>query len=538
MAENEEKKDALTDDSEVVADETAAADESTETIEEDETLAEEAEENVHDKNTVTIEDSGSCKKKITVEIPEETIKESLDEQYQDLRKEAAIPGFRKGRAPVRLIEKRFGSEIGLQVKVKLLADASQSAIEANKLDVLGDPDIDHEKVELPEAGSMTFDFEVEVRPEFDLPELEGVEVEKPKVEPTDEEIDEEIMTMRRQAGIWTPKEDGQVEEEDQIVADVVMEIEDVEEHEKLDNVEVFVRETGFVGPVPVEGLSDLLVGARVGDEKKTTVEVPKTFYNEQYRGKKVDITIEVKDIKQLDPAEMNEEFLERFGVDNEDDLRDKLMEYRRSRAEREARASLADQIHRYLLDNTKFDLPEDIVADQSTRILQRQYTNMLMQGLPREQVEQQMQQLRGSSDEQAEEQLKLFFLMDKIAEALEITTTEEEINGHIAQVAAMRNRRPAKVREELAKDGSLAQFVLQVREQKCIEKILESAKIKEAKPPKEKKKAAKPKKAKKKTAKKPEKKKEAKTGKDKEKTSRKTTTAKRTKKTTKKKADE
>ncbi len=538
MAENEEKKDAAAEESEVAANETTAADETTGTIEEDETQAEEAEENVHDKNTVTIEDSGSCKKKITVEIPEETIKASLDEQYQDLRKEAAIPGFRKGRAPVRLIEKRFGSEIGLQVKVKLLADASQAAVEANKLDVLGDPDIDPEKVELPEAGSMTFDFEVEVRPEFDLPELEGVEVEKPKVESTDAEIDEEIMAMRRQAGIWTPKEDGQVEEDDQIVADVVMEIEDVEEHEKLDNVEVSVRETGFVGPVPVEGLSDLLVGAKVGDEKKTTVEVPKTFHNEQYRGKKVDITIEVKDIKQLEPVEMNEEFLERFGVDNEDDLRDKLMEYRRSRAEREARASMADQIHRYLLDNTKFDLPEDIVADQSTRILQRQYTNMLMQGLPREQIEQQMQQIRAGSDERAEEQLKLFFLMDKIAEALEITTTEEEINGHIAQVAAMRNRRPAKVREELVKDGSLTQFVLQVREQKCIEKILESAKIKEAKPPKEKKKAAKPRKAKKKTAKKTEKKKEDKTGEDKAKAARKSTSAKRTKKTARKKPDE
>ncbi len=538
MAENEEKKDAAPEEPEAADDETTAADESAEAVEEDETQAEEAEENVHDKNTVTIEDSGSCKKKITVEIPEETIKASLDEQYQDLRKEAAIPGFRKGRAPIRLIEKRFGSEIGLQVKVKLLADASQTAIESNKLDVLGDPDIDHEKVELPEAGSMTFDFEVEVRPEFDLPELEGVEVEKPKVEPTDEEIDEEIMTMRRQAGIWTPKEDGQVEEDNQIVADVVLEIEDVEEHEKLDNIEVSVRETGFVGPVPVEGLSDLLVGAKVGDEKKTTVEVPKTFHNEQYRGKKVDITIEVKDIKQLEPVEMNEEFLERFGVDNEDDLREKLMEYRRSQAEREARTSMADQIHRYLLDNTKFDLPEDIVADQSTRILQRQYTNMLMQGLPREQIEQQMQQIRAGSDERAEEQLKLFFLMDKIAEALEITTTEEEINGHIAQVAAMRNRRPAKVREELVKDGSLTQFVLQVREQKCIEKILESAKIKEAKPPKEKKKAAKPRKAKKKTAKKTEKKKEDKTGEDKAKAARKSTSAKRTKKTARKKPDE
>jgi len=81
MAENEEKKDA-------------AADESTETIDQDQTQAEEAEENVHDKNTVTIEDSGSCKKKITVEVPEETIKALLDEQYQDLRREAEIPGFR------------------------------------------------------------------------------------------------------------------------------------------------------------------------------------------------------------------------------------------------------------------------------------------------------------------------------------------------------------------------------------------------------------------------------------------------------------
>ena len=94
-----------------------------------------------------------------------------------------------------MIEKRFGTEIGLQVKVKLLADASQAAIDANKLDVLGEPDIDHEKVELPEAGSMTFDFEVEVRPEFDLPKLEGVAVEKPAVDVTDEEFRDNVRDL-------------------------------------------------------------------------------------------------------------------------------------------------------------------------------------------------------------------------------------------------------------------------------------------------------------------------------------------------------
>ena len=264
----------------------------------DQTNETEEEKNLHENNKVTIEDSGPCKKKITVEIPEETIKNSLDEQYQDLRKEAVVPGFRKGRAPLRLIEKRFGSEIGLQVKLKLLADASQAAIDANKLDILGDPDIDHEKVDLPEAGPMKFDYEVEVRPDFELPELEGIPVEKPSVEVTDEQIDEQIMVMRNRAGVWTPKEEGEVVENDQIVADVVMVIEGVEEHEKLDNTEIFVRKTGFVGGVPVEDLDKLLAGAVAGDEKKTSVDVPKTFFNEQYRGKKVDITITVRDIKQ------------------------------------------------------------------------------------------------------------------------------------------------------------------------------------------------------------------------------------------------
>ena len=451
----------------------------------------EEQKNIHADNEITIEDSGPCRKRINVEIPEKTIKASLDEQFQDIKRDAAIPGFRKGRAPLRLVEKRFGNEIGLQVKLKLLADASQAAVDANDLDLLGDPDIDHENIELPETGPLKFDFEVEVRPHFELPELEGIKVEKAKVEVTDEKIDEEIMAMRKRSGVWSPKEGGVVEKEDQIIADVVMVIDGVEEHEKLDNTEIFVRETGFVGGVPVDGLDKLLVKAKAGDEKKISVDVPKTYFNEQYRGKKIDIEITVKDIKKLDAAELTPEFLERFGVDSEDDLREKMIEMHSAQAEKEARSAMADQVYQHLLEKIDLDLPESIVADQSTQILQRQYTNLLMKGLQKEQLDEQMQELRASSEEQAEEQLKLFFVMDKVAEKLDISTTEEEINGHIAQIAAQRNRRPEKVREELAKDGSLAQFSLQVREQKCVEKILESAQIVEVKEVTKKKKAVK-----------------------------------------------
>jgi FKBP-type peptidyl-prolyl cis-trans isomerase (trigger factor) len=104
-----------------------------------------------------------------------------------------------------------------------------------------------------------------------------------------------------------------------------------------------------------------------------------------------------------------------------------------------------------------------------------------MRGLSREQIEEQMEQLRASSEQQAKEQLKTFFIMDKVAEKLAIDVSEEEINGYIAQLAVQRGQRPERMREEMVRNGSLAQFRLQVREDKCIAKLLESAKITEAK---------------------------------------------------------
>jgi trigger factor len=237
----------------------------------------------------------------------------------------------------------------------------------------------------------------------------------------------------------------------------------------------------------------------------STVEVPKTFYNEQFRGKKVEIEINVKDVKALTPAVMDEDFFKKFGVDDEGDLKDRIRESHEEQADRASRQQMADQIYQYLLKEVDFDMPESIVVDQAQRIVQRQYSNLLMKGLDKDKVEEEMKILQASSEDQAKEQMKLFFVMDKIAEKLKVEVTPEEINGHIAQIAAQRGKRPEKMREELARDGSLAQFTLQVREQKCVEKMLESAKVTEVagdKKPAAKKKTAKKKTAAKKTVKK------------------------------------
>jgi trigger factor len=149
------------------------------------------------KNKVKIKDSGPCKQTVSVEIPEEKVKAALDEQYNDLRKDAVVPGFRRGRAPLRLLEKRFGKDVGQQVKLKLLVDASETAIKDNEIDVLVDPDIDYENVELPETGPLKFEFEVKVRPDVKLPKLEDIEVKKTESEVTEEQVDELIEGIGR-----------------------------------------------------------------------------------------------------------------------------------------------------------------------------------------------------------------------------------------------------------------------------------------------------------------------------------------------------
>ncbi|HPC95470.1 MAG TPA: trigger factor [Sedimentisphaerales bacterium] len=461
------------------------------------------------RNIVTVEDAGPCKKKVAIEIPEESIKEAFDEQYKELSREVVLPGFRKGRAPRRLLEKRFGKETNEQIKLKLLAEASEAAIKDKKLDILGDPDIDFEKVELPASGPMKFEFEAEVRPEFELPKLERIPVKRDKLEVTEEQIDREIEQLRRWSGVWTPREGGTVELDDQVIADVLLRPELTEEEKakqaeaaqkaesgeepqesqtleaetKLDNIEVYVRPNGFVGAVPVEKLDELLVGTKVGDIKTTTVEVPKTYFREEYRGRKVDVSIEVKEIKHLRPAEINEQFLQRYNVESEAELRERIRDTLQERQEDRIRNDMSEQIYQYLLSNTRFDLPLDIVARQAGTILQRLYINLLQRGFSRQQIEEQMERLRASSEEQAKEQLKTFFIMDRVADKLEIEVTEEEINGHIAQLAIQRGQRPEKMKEQMERDGSLAQFRMDVRQNKCINKLLETADITEQEAP-------------------------------------------------------
>ncbi|AQQ70141.1 Trigger factor [Limihaloglobus sulfuriphilus] len=439
------------------------------------------------QNIVTVTDAGACKKKIEIEIPEEKIKETVKTQYSDLRKDAVLPGFRPGRAPMRLLEKRFGKDITEQSKLRLIADALEQVQSDDKLEILGEPEVDHEEITLPETGPMKFSFEVNVRPQFELPELEGIEVEKPKFEVADEDVNQQLEQLCKRQGTIVPREDGGVQPGDQVIADITLDVEGAEEKDVLHDNDIYISDredapSTFVGRVPVEGFVELIKDKKPGDKFSVETQVAEDFFNKEYAGKKVSIEGRINEIKYLKPAEIDEEFLSGMNLGSQDELKDVIREYAESSNEQQARQVMSQSIYNYLLDNTTLELPEDLVSDQAAEILRRQRMRLSMQGVEEAAINQRMDEMRKSSEEEAARTLKTFFILDAVAEKLDVSVSEDEINGYIYRMAMQQSRRPEKVRNELIRNGQLQQFTMEAREQKCIDMLLEKASIKEAAP--------------------------------------------------------
>ncbi|MBN1437410.1 MAG: trigger factor [Sedimentisphaerales bacterium] len=427
---------------------------------------------------VTIEDSGAWKKKIVVEIPRAEIDKELDKQYGEFRTSAEVPGFRKGRAPRRLLEKRYGDDVLNQAKLRLMSQAFDQIDEAEDFEVMGEPDFDPDKLELPAEGDFKFDYEVEIKPKFDLPELEKVKVEKPLFEVTEERMTEAIDTVRRRHGKVIDVE-GASAEEDMVLTDVTMKVDGIEDPEVAENRSIRVGATVLMN-VTIEDLAKKMTGVKVGDTVKCAGEVPDTHPTEDYRGKKAEFSIVIKELHRLQLAEMNEEFFHSLGIKDEAELRKHIEEGLEEQADREQRNVMRQQIYEYLNDKVDFELPEGVAARHAARMLQRRYYDLLNQGVPNERIQENLEQLQASSNEQSARELKMSFIMERVAEELEVTVGDGEVNGFIAQVAANYGRRPERLRDEMQRSGRLDSLRDQIRDEKAIDKILEMAEVVDA----------------------------------------------------------
>ena len=438
---------------------------------------------------IRVEDAGPATKKIHVEIPREKVTEKIAEQYKELRHEAVIPGFRKGRAPQKLIEKKFSDDVKEQVRRSLISESYEQAIEQHKLQVLGEPDFENpDQIKLADDGPLNYTFSVEIQPDIQLPELKGLKVRKPKISVTEDHINQAMQNLREQQGSLTPVEDRGVEEKDYVIGDVHAKIDgNVVSHQH--DSQIVVR-PGRIAGLQIDDLPQQLAGAKPGEKRTIKVTVPDNYPTENIRGKEVEIEIEVKDIKRLQPVEIDKDFLDSLGFQNEDELRQALREQMEERIDFDVKAAMRRQVSDHLLGQVNIELPTKLSLRQTDRVVNRRAVDLMMRGMSQEQVAANIDRLRAGAAEEGTRELKTFFILQKVAEQTGVDVSEAELNGRIAMIALQQGRRPEKLKQELSKDSTmLSNLYVQMREEKAIDKILEDAEIEEVEPTAEEQKA-------------------------------------------------
>ena len=458
------------------------------------------------------EEIGSLRRKLTVTVPRETVDERLGEQLTELRRDAVVPGFRKGHAPIRLVEKRFAADIGDQLKSQLVGRGYMAAIEKMELKPLGDPlvwvNVEEERTDergasrkvnadrllpldraldhitLPKEGPLTFSCEVELKPEFELPALDMIPVKKPIVSIDDDDVENELKRTRMIRGTFKPVEEGEIEADDLLYVDMKLIIDgDVLLNEQ--NVDLAARDVRIKG-IPLTGLGDELTGKTREDVVTFEAPVPDDHENTEIRGKTAKFEFAIREVKRLEVPPIDAEFLAQVGFDSEDELRQTVRSRLESQLDQTMQRLMRDQVANYLVEKAALDIPEGLSQRQTERSVARRVIEMYQQGVPEPEVEKIVDEMRAKAHEQTVRDLKLFFILEKIAEEREIEVNEEEVNAAIAEMAARTHRRFDRVRDDLSKGDGMLSLYLTLRDMRTIDSLLENAEVTEEEGPKKK----------------------------------------------------
>jgi trigger factor len=433
-----------------------------------------------DTNTITVEEAGPCRKRISVEIPAEAVDNQMEVAFGAVAEQVSIPGFRKGHAPRRLVEKRYASYVTDETRSRLVSQAYEQAVRDNELKVLGQPPAEvFEAIEVESGKPVNFEVEVEVMPEFDLPELKGIKVLKPDATLPEGVVDEEIKKISINEGSLDERDDS--DRADYVTGNAVMTDSDGTEHYNIE---------GAVVQIPEEGDEGMILGVIVPDffkqigtpkiEDKVSIKLkgPENHEVEALRGKDLTVEYEITKIYRIVPAVISD-LVAKYGFNDEEQLQEMVTNQLQQRAEVQQQAVMRQQVVKHLADAVEFDLPEGLTSQQAARNLQRQRMELMYRGVDPTEIEQQMAELRGASTDSARNELKQFFILNKAAEELNVQIENEEINARIVQMAMQQGKRPEQVVDELQKSGQAQTLMQQVREHKTIDQILSDAEVEE-----------------------------------------------------------
>jgi trigger factor len=426
---------------------------------------------------VDIKDAGPCKKHVRVRIPRSEVDRFYEETVKTLAERTAIPGFRPGHVPQKLVEKRFRTELANDVKQRVLVESMEQLSDNKDLDPINEPDIDVEAIELPEEGDFEYEFDIEVRPEFKLPNYQGLTITRPVREVTDPDVEKHFESFLSQYGQLAPHE-GPVEAGD--VVSVSLETErDGQKLLAVADASLRVRPVLRFADAELNGFDKLMSGAQTGDERTTTVTVAPEAEEVELRGEKIEVRFKILDVKRWRKPELTKELLTRIGVESEEELRNEIRESLGRRVTFEQRQAVREQVSEKITESATWDLPEQLVRRQVENALRRTVLEMQQAGFTTREIQARENQLRQNAVTSTRQALKEHFILDKIAEQEKVEVTPNDIQAEIRLMALQRGETPRRVRAKMEKSGMIENLEAQIRERKAVDVILERAKYKD-----------------------------------------------------------
>jgi len=333
---------------------------------------------------VEIQDIGPCKKHIKVTVERGSIDLRLDGKFSKLVPDSHVAGFRPGKAPRALVQKRFKKEVADEVKAEVLLESLEQLAEDYDIAPLSAPNLDPFKIQLPEKGPLVYEFDVEVRPQFDLPNYKGLKINKPAYTFTDADVEGEKKAILGPYGQVAPK-DGPIDQGDVITLDVTAK-DGGKTLTSLSDVMVRVEPRLAFKDGLCETFGEKIKGAKAGDSRTLDVALSTAVADEAMRGKTIQAEVKVKDVKIVKLPEMTPEFLEGFGVKTAEQLDEMIRVLLQRRLEYMQRQSARQQVTQILAGSANLDLPQDLLVRQARKTLNRQVMEMQNNGISDDEI--------------------------------------------------------------------------------------------------------------------------------------------------------
>jgi len=424
-------------------------------------------------------DVSPTRKEIKIAIDPAEIKSAYDRVSQQYSKQANVPGFRPGHAPTSVVRTRYKSEIRTDVLRELLPQAVNDAINEHALEALGEPNVELDNTEaLERLGEepLTLKVGVEILPKIELENYKGIEVSRRKRPITDDDVNRMIENLRDGSAALQPVEDRASELGDTVTVNARGKFVDEPEAEeiKVEDVEVVLG-----GPNVQQEFTENLTGVKADETRTFLVDYPSDFSSTGLAGKKVEYTTEVTSVRKKELPDLDDEFAKSLGgdFDSVETLKTRVREDLEARATLESDRMLRDELIRKLIDAHNFEVPQTLLEHEINHRLQNVARQMMARGVNPESSELNWEGARAELQTQAEADIRASMLLEKIAEAENITISDEQVEAEIEAIATASQQPAWQVRAALTKNGAESSIAHRLRNRKALDLLIENARV-------------------------------------------------------------